>query len=527
MKISLFRRLLSSSSLAQAIAIAVAWLMFAASMAAEVVQYSVPEGIPHNDDFAVKMRASGGEWQELFEYSVPVDMHDVRHASMAYFDFAGTVEVSVTSNRGAIETARIRPLSCGITPVVKGSTLTFVLSKPCNLSVEVNGDRFHNLHVFTNPLETNVPDPGDPNVIYLKPGVHTFPHGVLEMPSGKTLYLAGGAVVKAMVRCRDVENVRIRGRGLLYQGSRGVEVTHSKNVEIDDLILISPRHYTVLGGQSQNLTIRNLRVFSHRSNSDGIDLMSCSDVLVDGVFMRNSDDCIALYGHRGGFYGDTRKIAVRNSTLWADVAHPIHIGTHGNPPHPEVIENLLFANIDILEHDEPQIDYQGCMSINVSDENLVRNIRFEDIRVEDFTQGQLVNLRVAFNKKYCTAPGRGIENVTFKNISYSGSHANISIIEGYDDTRAVKNVVFENLVINGKLISWQMEKPAAHYAIADLAGFYVGPHVEGVEFLPSGGAKPPPTPSRPRRVSVRPLEADMPPGSHLPFPVVYGAPLHP
>src|SRR5258708_4602383 len=114
----------------------------------EIVRFSVPAGIAHNDDFAVKVRAPGGEWRELFEYAVQVDMRNVRIASMVTFDFSGTVEVSVTSNRGRIETARIRPLSAGVVPTVKGNTLMFTLTKPCNLSVEVNGDMFHNLHVF-------------------------------------------------------------------------------------------------------------------------------------------------------------------------------------------------------------------------------------------------------------------------------------------------------------------------------------------------------------------------------------------
>ena len=121
--------------------------------------------------------------------------------------------------------------------------------------------------------------------------------------------------------------------------------------------------------------------------------------------------------------------------------------------------------------------------------------------MDDFTEGQLVNLRVAFNKKYCTAPGRGIENVTFKNISYTGTHANLSIIEGYDDTRGIKNIVFENLTINGREISWRMDKPG-YYPVWDMGRIYVGPHVEGVEFLPAGGAKPPPP--APRRANPSP-----------------------
>jgi len=492
--------------------------LFSAALArAEIVTFPAPEGTPHNDDFTVKVRAPGGEWRELFAYAVQVDMRNLRRASMATFDFTGSVEVAVTNNRGRIEAARIRPLSAGVMPSVKGDTLTFTLAKPGNLSVEVNGDVYHNLHLFTNAPETDIPDPKDPNVIYIGPGLHTPPTrqlelgvdrvvngqfgtqtlttSVIDVPGGKTLYVAGGAVVKAAIRCRGVENVRIRGRGIILEGREGFQIAHAKNVTIDDLILIDPRHYTLFGGEVHGLTIRNLRAFTCGGNGDGIDLMSSTDVLIDGVFLRNSDDTIALYNHRWGFYGDTRNVTVRNATLWADVAHAIHMGTHGNPQKPETLEHLVFSNIDILEHNEPQLNYQGCMSINVSDENLARDIRFEDIRVDDFTEGQLVNLRVAYNKKYCAAPGRGIEDVTFKNISYTGTRANISIIEGYDDARTIKNITFEHLTINGREISWRMDKPS-YFLVGDLGKIYVGPHVENVEFLPAGGERPPSAPPR-------------------------------
>jgi hypothetical protein len=454
--------------------------------AQELVTYPAPDSIPHNNDFSVKVRIPGGQWNELFEYEAQVDMHNVRNTSMVYFDFSGKVEVSVTSNRVSIDSVRIRPLSYGIMHEVKGNTITFSLSKPCNLSVEVNGDIFHNLQVFTNQIETNRPDPKDSSVIYLAPGIHKFNGNVINMKSGKTLYIAGGAV-KARVLCKNVNNVRICGRGILYQGERGVEITNSTGIKIDDLIMINPQHYTVYGGQSSGITIKNIRSFSAKGWADGIDLMSCSDVLVDGVFLRTSDDCIALYCHRWTFYGDCRNITVRNSTLWADVAHPIMIGTHGNPEpgKAETIDNLTFNNIDILNHDEPQLNYQGCMTINVSDENLAENITFGNIRIEDFEQGQLVNLRVTYNKKYAKAPGRGIRNVLFKGITYNGSHANISIIEGYNESRNINNVLFENLVINGKLISPQTVKPS-YYMTSDFANIYVGSHVDSLAFLKSG-----------------------------------------
>lgn len=95
---------------------------------------------------------------------------------------------------------------------------------------------------------------------------------------------------------------------------------------------------------------------------------------------------------------------MQNSTLWADVAHPIFIGLHGDVDRNEVMENLTYRNIDILDHREMQVDYQGCLAINAGDNNLVRNVRFENIRIENFRQGQLVNLRIFYNKKYCKAP---------------------------------------------------------------------------------------------------------------------------
>ena len=55
---------------------------------------------------------------------------------------------------------------------MEGDTLTFTLTQPRNLSIEVNGEIFDNLQLFANPLETDRPDPRDPDVIYFGPGVH-------------------------------------------------------------------------------------------------------------------------------------------------------------------------------------------------------------------------------------------------------------------------------------------------------------------------------------------------------------------
>ncbi|MCU7552737.1 glycosyl hydrolase family 28 protein [Chitinophagaceae bacterium LB-8] len=430
------------------------------SFAQELITYPAPASVIytlHNDDYTVKVRKPGGQWQDLFEYNVKVDMDKPQDASMVYFDHSGPVEVAVRKNNGGVQSVNVRPTSYGISTRLQGNTVFFTLAKPSKVSVEFNGDKLHNLHVFGNPIETSKPDPKDPNVIYFGPGVHEpkdLPGDSFTIPSGKTVYIAGGAVVKAKLVCDKVNKVKIMGRGILLQPQRGVEVRHSSNVSIEGIIIVNPKHYTVYGGQSDNLSIRNIKSFSVNGWSDGIDLMSCSDVTIDDVFMRNSDDCIAIYGHRWDFYGDVRNYKVTNSILWADIAHPINIGLHGNTEKDgEVIENLSFKNIDILEQDEDDPDYQGCMAITAGDLNLVRNISFEDIRVDDFQEGQLFNLRVVYNEKYNTGPGRGIENIKFKNISYNGSNLNPSLIKGLDERHSVKGISFEGLTINGEEVA--------------------------------------------------------------------------
>ena len=448
--------------------------------------YTAPAGAMLNNDFKVKVRLPGQKWQSLPTYLVKVDQvkgvnHQVENASMSYFDFSGAVEVEVTF-KGPIQSAKIRPLSYSINSEIHGNTIRFKLLKPANLSVEVNGDIFHNLHLFANPVETFVPDPKDTSILYFGPGIHEIPGGILQVPSGKKVYLAGGAILKAQLLIKNVHDVRVLGRGMVDQSVKmGVKIAFSKNVKIEGIFCTQ-----CATGGSDIVTIRNVKSMSYYGWGDGMNVFSSNNVLIDGVFNRNSDDCTTVYGTRMEFTGGCKNITMQNSTLWADVGHPILIGTHGNTPRPEVLEDLNYINIDILDHKEKQIDYQGCMSINVGDNNLARNIRFENIRVEDFREGQLVNLRVFFNAKYCTSPGRGIENILFRNINYTGKNAQTSVIAGYDESRKVKNVIFENLVINGQLITDDMKEKPKWYKTSDMARIFVGEHVEGIGFRKTG-----------------------------------------
>lgn len=452
---------------------------------AKVEVAGAPQGISLNNDFTVKVRPEGkSKWVLVPTYLVKVDevretKHHVEHASMATFDFSEKVEIAVTYNKGEIDSARVRPLSYDIPFTIEGNTLQFSLKKPANLSVEVNGDIFHNLHLFANPLDTFKVDKKNPDLIYFGPGIHHVEGGEFRIPSGKTVYVAGGAVMMGRMLIENVHDVKLLGRGIIDPSVKmGIRIANSRNVYVEGLMATQ-----CATGGSDSVTIRNVKVISYFGWGDGMNVFSSRNVLFDRVFCRTSDDCTTVYGTRLGFEGPSSNITMQNSTLWADVAHPIFIGIHGNVDKPEILENLNYVNIDILDHKEKQLNYQGCLAINAGDENLIRNVRFEDIRIENFRQGQLVNLRIFFNEKYCKAPGRGIENVVFKNVSYTGNRAEISVIEGYDAQRKVRNIRFENLRINGQIISDDMPGKPKWYHTGDMARIYVGPHVEGVSFF--------------------------------------------
>lgn len=305
-----------------------AFCLTALCMTVQAQLATYPEGLrtgmPHNDDYTVRVRMPGGEWKDLFEYNVQVDMDKVQDASMVQFDMGSPVELMVKKNNGTISQVDIRPQSKSIRYEEHRNTIIFTLNQPQYLSIEFNGDRLHNLHLFANPPETETYAKEEKGVMYFGPGVHRpgdLPNNQIRVPSNTIVYLAPGAVVKAKLLVDKAENVRIIGRGILDHPIRGIEITDSKNVAVDGITVVNPDHYTVFGGGSKGVTIKNLKSFSCKGWSDGIDMMCCHDVLIDNVFMRNSDDCIAVTITAG--IGGEGQIMSRFSMLSCGLISPI------------------------------------------------------------------------------------------------------------------------------------------------------------------------------------------------------------
>lgn len=399
---------------------------------------------PHlNDRYEVRVRpAAGLIWQSVPVLRCDVNTRRVQQAAYAEFDMGEPVVVQVVRHEDSVSSTsdiRIRPTSRGIQHrMIGGDTLEFTLSQPEYLSIEYDGDRHHNLHLLANALESYHPDLSDtetiinwqgvqsqdvfirnPRLIYFGPGVHKpkdLPGGDIRIPSNCTVYLAPGAVVKARLVVDHAENVRIIGRGIVDHPLRGVEITYSRNVLVDGLTFLNPSHYTIFGGESSDITVRNIKSFSARSWSDGIDLMCCRRVRVENCFLRTSDDCIALYNHRWWYWGGSSDIDVSRCVFWPDVAHPVNIGSHGDDRNPEgeTLRHVRIHDCDILYNDG-----DGLLAVNCGDLNHIRDIRFDSIRAEGIRRGRLFDLRIFQSEKYNRAPGCCIDSVTFADITIS------------------------------------------------------------------------------------------------------------
>src|SRR5262249_61124985 len=109
-------------------------------------------------------------------------------------------------------------------------------------------------------------------------------------------------------------------------------IESSSNVGVRDVTIVRSAAAGVSITDSSSIVLANIREINTDRFSDGIDVNSSNDVLVDNAFLRTSDDSIAVYASTPwGAHGGTRNVTVRNSSLWPDVAHPILVGTFGNP----------------------------------------------------------------------------------------------------------------------------------------------------------------------------------------------------
>lgn len=443
-----FRRRLTSA-LAGTTILAASLLTISGVFAqATVTTYPGPAGITASDQYSVKINGSSS-----FTYKTNSVRGDGHTASWTNFAFSGgSVTVEVTRLAGTISSAVVRPLDNGVTAAINGNKAVFTLSSPQKISVEFNGSLTHKLFIFADAPEVNPPSPSDPNVIYFPPGkwdlsskltdAPDYP-GWSEIPSGKTLYLAGGAFVSGRIRTRGKDNVGIKGRGILSGGTYPhvngiglVDFTSSTPVSIEGVTLLNSPGFVISAGGSSTLqnTFKNIKIIAWHNNTDGIG--GGKNAVIDDVFIFNNDDGIKM---------NSIYLRVTNAVIYnRNGGAALQISwNHLNG------DDVYIKNVDIIHYDHGAGDEAAIWMNHAADADL-HNFRFEDIRVEDFTgtNKRFLGLRIT-DHNYDPDPGYGsLRNVIFENIRVDEPSSGNYIYGKADDSR-ISDMIFNNLKING------------------------------------------------------------------------------
>jgi hypothetical protein len=423
-------------------------ILFLTEVSAEIVTYPAPAGLMISPDFTV-VADNQPVWVErigsklaTFDYSL-YGNREMEDLNVAGFSCSGEVKILIRANVN-IDKFTIRPVSRNILATVSGSEISFTINGPQKLYIEINN--LPHLAIFADPLEINPHKRGDPGVIYYGPGIHD--PGKINLVSNMTMYIAGGAVVNAEISGRNLNNVTIEGRGII-QGK--MEITGCSGFNVSGIFIRNTKGWTNTLTDCHNSSYRDVKVFSYEAiySVDGINPVSCTNFTIEDCFMRCRDDCIAIKSVDQKLKVDS--IYVTNCVMvgWA-CSDGITIGyeLNGGP-----VENIFVRNCDILyARGGGRTNGHSAISIVCDGPATVQNIFFEDIRVEENVEFKNLEFIVTDGTLYGTDPPGHIKGVFLKNIRWENP-VKPFIINGYSPDNLVEDIIFDNCVAGGKILS--------------------------------------------------------------------------
>ncbi len=433
----------------------------------------------------------------------------------ASFEFEKEAEITVSLPPG-IQNITIKPKDSIREYCFQSGELRFHVSEENYFVLEPEGDIFGGIHIFCNRHKS--PERDREHVIEFTEGIYTADNckhihineygvPVLDDVADDTLItIADGAVVNAAIELKGVKNVRIAGNGMisLLDRCQGAENSFAddrmwgafryhakpniyirsgcKDIEIDG-ILLNCEFRGIVIRNSENIVIKNVKMFTSTENADGINCYNTSHLLVDHCYIQSADDCFCMYNACDSIptlfddgYEDVKAVCmdveVKNCIMSSN-ARPVVLGGHAtgciNPR--GIIENIYIHDCRIIETPyriygntrEYSLYWSGFLRLLSQSEQIVRNIRFEDIRIHVTKghNGKPIHIEVrGENASYTECRGYRIENITFKNITIDGHTeqllpALISCRDGEseEDNCGISDVTFENVMIGRRKLA--------------------------------------------------------------------------
>ncbi len=394
--------------------------------------------------------SQGNLVKESFVYAMNA-MHNTNNSkstSWINFSFKKPVNVKVTVLYKDIDFSQVLPRKLNIvTEKVTERSVEFTITETGHYSVEFEEGIVieHPLLIFANPLEEDVPNKMDEDVIYFESGYHEIGDNYI-IPSNKTVYIEGGAYIKGQFAASDANSIKIRGRGIVsgedYPArthNHMIQMNDVKDVEIEGITIIhSPKYMIALRGENHYL--HNIKMMGWWFSTDGIS--AGENTIIENCFFKVNDDAVKLY---------KSNTIVRNCVIWQlENGAPFMISWNGSRD----FGNVHVHDIEIIrvEHHWDNENLAVVCAVHGGRAH-ISNFLIENI-VIDNSKWRLFHLVTRPNRwgKWNTKEG-SLSDMIFKNIYFHNKQEIPSLIMGHDKNHPIYNLSFENIIHNRKKIT--------------------------------------------------------------------------
>lgn len=200
--------------------------------------------------------------------------------------------------------------------------------------------------------------------------------------------------------------------------------SNCKRITIKDIFITKAPFWCMHFADCDAVHVSGIRLWNNllAPNADGIDITSCTNVIIDGCDIRSGDDAIAVVGYDHHF----------EIPGFKHLAHPSG--------------NIVISNCNLQS-------YSSGIRIGFLDQNTVSNIHVSNVNITNSTRGIGIFVR----------DEGSLENMTFSNISIethlhtgdwwgNGEPIHISAVRGKENVKLgqVKHVMFENIICRGE-----------------------------------------------------------------------------
>lgn len=471
----------------------------------DLFTYPVPAVVNESLDYSVTVNGKKVFVERVSKYDVPL--------SYTHFSFSGKAKINIRVNEKVLSCS-VSPKSRNIPSQIKEDNISFSIFEPTYLVVKINFLEY--LFILADPAESSAPKPGDANVKNIMdygvdntgrtsetfriqqaiddvskiPGIDvlyfgagTYLTGSINMRNNVTVYLEGGALLKASdnpadyveseeelyEECRSafiffdgISNAGITGRGVVDGNGRLLRSSGKKanllrinrcsNIRVEGIILRDPSFWNTHIFKSEKILLKNIKVINNRpvkgwTNTDGINPDCSKDVVIDNAFMHCGDDCFAVKGTVAStaFGGHSGNISIKNAVcINNSVAAKV-----GTETMIDIMENIEFSNFDVIQCTRGMVvdcfDYSTVLCVKF------KNFSIENM-VEDGPESPKVFDIMITDKSWRNGAGKGhICDVSAEDIKVDVMEP--SSIAGMNDIHKVENVAITRFNMAGYPVS--------------------------------------------------------------------------